>query len=370
MDILIFGDFVAEKLAVQHLKEKNALSHELLGYIKRADYTIVNLEAPVANESCHKITKAGPNLKTSPWTIDYLKSCEFSCVTLANNHFYDYGANAVSQTINLLEEKQIDFVGGGRNEEEKCRILYKDIGKEKVAIINCCESEFSVEHEYGSKQLDVIDVFHDIQSAKKITNVILVIVHGGHEGYQLPSPRMQKLYRFLIDAGAQAVINHHQHCYSGYEQYHGGYIYYGLGNFFFHSTVEENEGWNEGFFVDIRIEQSKISEVKEIPYMQCMDGSFEVRLMNAVEKANFASHIHQLNQTIANPNLLKKSFEEYAHEKAANYWVFLTPYHNRYLMALCKRHWLPSFLTKMRRLSIYNLIHCESHRDLLLRSLK
>ena len=29
------------------------------------------------------------------------------------------------------------------------------------------------------------------------------------------------MYRFFIDASADAVINHHQHCYSGYEEYHG-----------------------------------------------------------------------------------------------------------------------------------------------------
>lgn len=30
---------------------------------------------------------------------------------------------------------------------------------------------------------------------------------------------MKELYRFLVDCGADAVINHHQHCFSGYEIY-------------------------------------------------------------------------------------------------------------------------------------------------------
>ena len=36
----------------------------------------------------------------------------------------------------------------------------------------------------------------------------------------------------LVAAGS-VVINHHQHCYSGYEKYQSGMIFYGLGNFFF-----------------------------------------------------------------------------------------------------------------------------------------
>lgn len=42
---------------------------------------------------------------------------------------------------------------------------------------------------------------------------------------------MQEIYRFFVDIGADAVINHHQHCYSGYEVYKEKPIFYGLGNF-------------------------------------------------------------------------------------------------------------------------------------------
>ena len=42
---------------------------------------------------------------------------------------------------------------------------------------------------------------------------------------------MKETYRFFVDCGADAVINHHQHCYSGYEYYKDKFICYGLGNF-------------------------------------------------------------------------------------------------------------------------------------------
>ena len=58
-----------------------------------------------------------------------------------------------------------------------------------------------------------------------------MIVHGGHECYNLPSPRMQKQYLFYADQGADIVVGHHTHCISGYEVYKGVPIYYSLGNF-------------------------------------------------------------------------------------------------------------------------------------------
>jgi poly-gamma-glutamate synthesis protein (capsule biosynthesis protein) len=44
---------------------------------------------------------------------------------------------------------------------------------------------------------------------------------------------MVETYRFFIEAGADAVVNHHQHCICGYEVYKGKPIFYGLGNFCF-----------------------------------------------------------------------------------------------------------------------------------------
>ena len=78
-----------------------------------------------------------------------------------------------------------------------------------------------------------IQQFYKIQEAKENADYVLVIVHGGIEHYQLPTSRMIETYRFFIDAGADAVVNHHQHCYSGYERYKSKPIIYGLGNLLF-----------------------------------------------------------------------------------------------------------------------------------------
>jgi poly-gamma-glutamate capsule biosynthesis protein CapA/YwtB (metallophosphatase superfamily) len=76
--------------------------------------------------------------------------------------------------------------------------------------------------------MDIIDNANQIKEAKATHDKVIVIVHGGHEYYNLPSPRMQKQYRFYADQGADFVVGHHTHCISGYEVYNGVPIYYSL----------------------------------------------------------------------------------------------------------------------------------------------
>lgn len=79
---------------------------------------------------------------------------------------------------------------------------------------------------------------------------------------------MQETYRFFIDTGADAVVNHHQHCYSGYEIYHDKPICYGLGNFCFDEDGRRECFWNEGYLVKLDFVNENI-DFELIPYTQC-----------------------------------------------------------------------------------------------------
>ena len=72
------------------------------------------------------------------------------------------------------------------------------------------------ENNIGANPIDIIDNAAQIKKAKKECDFVIVIAHGGHEYYNLPSPRMQKLYRFFAENGADIVIGHHTHCVSGH----------------------------------------------------------------------------------------------------------------------------------------------------------
>src|SRR5574344_1188098 len=146
ISVLFAGDYCPSNRInpILEREQYNEIFKDIRSYILDNDYSIVNFETCIANETSKPIDKCGPNLKTTEKAVESLKWAGFKCVTLANNHFRDYGDDAVVNTINLLNANGIDNVGGGKNANEASKILYKTIGDETLAIINACEHEFSI----------------------------------------------------------------------------------------------------------------------------------------------------------------------------------------------------------------------------------
>ena len=184
--------------------------------------------------------------------------------------------------------------------------------------------------------------------------------------YQLPSPRMKETYRFFVDAGADAVINHHQHCYSGYEVYNSKPIFYGLGNFCFDRINKCVPLWNEGFMVTLTMNEFAI-DFELIPYIQ---GNDETGVRIIEDKDVFSKNISCLNEIISDNTKLKIEFKSFMDRTSKGYLLALEPYQNRYMKALYCKGLLPSFLTKDRLLMLANYLKCEAHIERLINSLK
>ena len=365
MKILIAGDYCDSFRVTDVIarKEYGALFDNVRDIISSADYSIVNFEFPIVAKEGNPIAKCGPNLKGQPASVEAIKYAGFRCCTLANNHILDQGEACLLDTKNRLEEAGIKTVGAGANLSEASEILYIDKDGKKVAIINCCEHEFSIatETSSGANPLNPIRQYYKIQKARKNADYVLIIVHGGHEHYQLPSPRMKETYRFFVDNGADAVVNHHQHCYSGYEIYKGKPIFYGIGNFLFDWEGKRNTIWNEGYMVELLFEETISCQL--IPYVQCAEKA-TIELMIGDKKKKFESLLIKLNEIICDDEKLKATFIESVKQKSRTHKLIFTPYSNPYLRAMTYRGFLPSFLNNKKILELINYIGCESNRDI------
>ena len=370
MKILIAGDFCPMDRVAKLIDKEDyeSVFGEVIKYTQQADYSIVNLEAPIVETEANPIEKCGPNLKCTSKAIKALKYAGFGMATLANNHFYDYGDDGVKQTLDACQKEGIDVVGGGMNITDAAKIFYKEIKGVKVAIVNCCEHEFSIatEKSGGSNPLNPIQQYYSIQEAKRNAARVIVIVHGGHEHYQLPSPRMKETYRFFVDAGADAVINHHQHCYTGYEVYNGKPIFYGLGNFCFDRGEQTSKNWKEGYMVMLYISDSGIN-YDLIPYVQAHKAP-GIKIID--DRKEFESDITSFNEIIADDSKLKEKRQKWMDKSYKYQYLLLEPYQNRYLKALYVRGLLPSFIGKKKRLMILNYLKCEAHIERVIYSLK
>ncbi len=367
MKVLVAGDYACRFRIDDTMTEEqySELFDGISVYVKHADISIVNYENPVLSGSKNyvPINKQGPHLKSSPKAVQAIADAGFNVVTLANNHIMDYGKEGCLNTIEVMKRYKIDTVGAGEDIKEARKTLYKQSQGKTLALINCCEHEFSIADECsaGANPMNPIHQYYAITKAKKQADFVLVIVHGGHEYYQLPSPRMQETYRFFIDAGADAVINHHQHCFSGYEYYHDKPIIYGLGNFCFDGRFR-NGIWNEGYIVDLDFSDITVG-MSLIPYSQCNEkpGVFPLQ-----DRCLFDEKLKNLNTVIADPIALKKACENYYVSQSPQLEMVFEPYSNKYLRKLKTLGIIPSFVGIHKWFALLNLIDCEAHRDKLL----
>ena len=369
MKILIAGDFCPcdRVKSAFELGEFDKVLGGVKPVVESADYSIVNFECPIVKGGETPISKVGPNLYCSERGLKAVKYAGFDCVTLANNHFYDYGDEGVKNTLAYCEKYAIDYVGGGNDIDEASKVLYKKTKGQTLAVVNCCENEFSIATKTtaGSNPLNPIQQYYAIKEARKFADRVLVIVHGGHEHFQLPSLRMVETYRFFIDAGADAVVNHHQHCYSGYELYQGKPIFYGLGNFCFDSPRHHSGIWTEGYVVMVDFDND-MPDFQLFPYKQCTDNpNIELLSQDA-----FNDKLNELNSIITDSSALQMAIDRYYQTCVNQYANLFEPIYNRYYFAAKLRGWLPSLISKNRKRFAENYIVCESHRDKMLFWLK
>jgi poly-gamma-glutamate synthesis protein (capsule biosynthesis protein) len=335
--------------------------------ISNCDYSLLNLECPIVDNNPKPIHKTGPNLKCSSVAVKAIKFAGFNGVTLANNHFRDFGDDGVFSTIDILRQNKIDYVGGGSNLKEASRVLRKRIGKYDVSFVNMCENEWSIASDYhgGANPIDPMALYYQIQSTKKSSDYTIVILHGGKELYRLPTPRMKKLFRYIIDLGADAVINHHQHCYSGYETYQGKPIFYGLGNFLFDKGTNAPDVWNDGLMVEFDLDNNL--NFKIIPYRQCAE---EAMIDVLVETTAFDKNLSSLNKIIQDDELLQEKFNELVNSNIRIVKGLADPYWGRLMRGIIRRIGWPYLQNANGYKLLLANLQCQTHSEIFLSVLR
>jgi len=371
MNILITGDlFISDNFKNRPLID---------GYIEKlfhdADYRIVNLEAPLTdNNEKNKITKTGPHLRISADTLlPYLRQLKVDLVTLANNHILDYGSKGLSDTFNDLHDNKISYVGAGSNLKEAVKPF--SIIKEgmKIAIMNFTENEWSIaeEDKSGANPLDIIDNVKQIKAIKENHDTVICIIHGGHEFYHLPSPRMVKQYRFYAENGADVIIGHHTHCISGYEVHNNIPIFYSLGNFIF-TNPHINPAWYEGLLLKLKLTKINVLTWELIPINQEED-TFIVKEMKGKVQQSTLDQVEKYSQIILDSTMLRESFYKLS-QKQKEYLILFSPI-NAIPFAvlrkvLSKTSLAQTRLSKSQAYLYLNMIRCEAHHDLLKLAIK
>src|SRR5690348_6248424 len=147
---------------IESIAEKNPKSlfdKKIINLFSASNLNIVNLESPLTKASeKEKLIKTGPNLKAYPETIGALKELKVDLVTLANNHIYDYGKTGLTDTLQLLKNHGIKYVGAGLDLKEANKFFLEKINGITIAILNIAENEWcnANDDHGGANPMDII----------------------------------------------------------------------------------------------------------------------------------------------------------------------------------------------------------------------
>jgi len=221
----------------------DCISEELVGFMQNADIMCLNNEFTYSTRGEPLAGKAY-TFRADPKRVEVLQQLGVDAVTLANNHVYDYGKEALLDTFTVLEDAGISYFGAGDTLQRAIEPLYFEIDGKTVALVAASRAEKykmtpqATDTEPGILRCYDTELFLQvIREAKAHADFCIAFVHWGTEySYELEQVQTDTGKEYL-NAGADAVIGAHSHCLQGMEYYDGKPIIYSLGNYWFNEKT-------------------------------------------------------------------------------------------------------------------------------------
>lgn len=371
--ILIGGDLVPtasnekefQDGSVPLLADKN-----LWDIITSAGYRIFNLETPITDVK-NPIAKEGPKFIAKSSTMEGIKALKTDLVALANNHILDQGEQGLNDTINSLNQYGIAYVGAGCNLFEACKPYIIEKEGLRIGVYACVEHEYTIaaEQKAGANPFEPLDSLDHITELSKCCDYTLVLYHGGKEFYRYPSPYLQKVCKRMIEKGANAVVCQHSHCIGCQENYMGGVILYGQGNFLF----DREERANREFYQTGLLIKLSFHETIELSYIPIIKNGKGVCLAEKEDTNKILKDFYRRSEEIMEIGFVEKKYHEFALQQGSRYLLrfskigdLLSAIDMKFLKGKILDRSLGRLFTARQKRNIENTMQCETHRELLL----
>ncbi len=246
--VVFVGDIMLDDLPGKYIEDGKDPFASFAALLQSADITIGNLECVVGTTG---VKEDKPfTFRAHPRVLPLVKKY-FSAVSLANNHSGDYGPEAFSKMLDLLDEAGIKYFGGGKEIRSAHEPAIFDVKGKRIAILSYNlffpRSFEALDDRPGIAWAEDDYVRADIKKAREVhkADIVVTYPHWGWENEKSASANQVALAHLMIDSGADAVIGGHPHVTQNIEIYKGKTIFYSLGNFVFDGfdTEDTNTGW-------------------------------------------------------------------------------------------------------------------------------
>lgn len=222
-------------------------AEKIAGILRDADITHISNEIPFVEGCSHE--NRFPLLCSLPEYIGLLKHVGTDVIELTGNHLNDYGLDWLLYTLDIYDDEDLPYFGGGRNLEDSYEPVIFEINGFKFAFLGYNAFgkngfyEWATEDTPGAAPLDIWEEEKREEGFKSIEDIIKRLKNEGHTviftfQYQeteryTPTENQVRDFRRIIDIGADIVSGSQAHQPMGVEFWEGGFINYGLGNLFF-----------------------------------------------------------------------------------------------------------------------------------------
>jgi len=250
-----------------------------------ADLVVANLECTIS-------------VRGTPWpkrhrfraplrAADSLVTAGIDIVGVANNHALDYGVTAFKDTLQLLDQRGIGHVGGGRDRAAARRPVIVLRNGLRIAFLGYILPNYGPKLWYPAEwdatqsrpglAVGTPDtVTADVTDVRASVDVVVVLFHGGLEHRAGQSDQVLDFTRAAVAAGAALVIGHHPYVLQGYHREGSSLIAYSLARFVSDRLTDLSR---DSAILNVTLSAAGVSSFSWIPIV--IDGGFPRRAIGA-----------------------------------------------------------------------------------------
>jgi hypothetical protein len=214
---------------------------DVLPLLLEPDLTLVNLECVIAESGKRFEPRRVFYFRAVPEALDALTLADIDYVNLANNHALDYGAPALLETLQRLDQAGIAHAGAGRNlaqAEQPALLETRGVKLAAVAFADHFDLYAATADRVGTNVIsidttgpDFDRVVRSIERARRMgADIVVFSIHWGPNMRVAPTAGFVSFAHAVMDAGADIFHGHSAHVFQGVELYRGKPILFDTGD--------------------------------------------------------------------------------------------------------------------------------------------
>jgi poly-gamma-glutamate synthesis protein (capsule biosynthesis protein) len=280
---------------------EDTFSASLLERMRDADVFMLNNEFPFSNRGTPTEDKQF-TFRADPANVSIYEELGVDIVSLANNHAYDYGEEALLDTFDTLEGANIPYVGAGRNIEEAKKPVYFVANGIKIAVVSATQierlsnpdtKEATATSAGVLRCLDETALLEVIAEAKANSDFVILYIHWGTESVEDTDWLQDKQAPDYAQAGVDLIIGDHPHVLQKLDSVSGVPVVYSLGNFWFNSKTLDT------CLIEVGIKKTEDgADMEYFRFVPCRQTDCRVVELEGADKAELLEYMRSISPNV------------------------------------------------------------------------